>query len=181
MPTNFLWQSGTSNDGLLASALSLQTTELNSLTTGSYAVSSVGGASGVFTNSDTAQAIYGRMFLTLGAVASALSAGANIAGWFLHSYDGTNFGGSSGVVPLAPRISSFHFPPQRLLLDGFMRPLVWLSYRRLNLRWACKITPGKPSHRLETSSALHRLRNNTNAAFSSFLSFRVSCGACAGL
>jgi hypothetical protein len=103
MPTNFLWNAGTSNNGLLASAVTLQSTELNSVTNSSIAVSSVGGAGGVFKNSDTAQAIYGEIFLTLGAIASALAAGACVAGWFIESFDGgTTFEQSSAAESRAP-------------------------------------------------------------------------------
>ena len=88
MVSNFLWNAGTSNNGLLASALSLLTTEMNSLATAGTALSSVGGSSGVFTNSNTGQGMVGDVFLTLGAIGTALSAGANLAGWFLTSPDG---------------------------------------------------------------------------------------------
>lgn len=88
MPTNFLWDAGTSNNGLLTSAITLLSTELNSLATTDTVTSSVGGSSGVFTNSNTAQAMWADIFLTLGAVGTALSAGATVAGWFLTSPDG---------------------------------------------------------------------------------------------
>jgi hypothetical protein len=92
MPTDFLYAAGTSNSGLLGSVLTLQSTELNSLASGSLIVSSVGGASGKFTNNDTAQGIFADLFLTLGAIGTALSAGANVAGWFLDSPDsGTTY------------------------------------------------------------------------------------------
>jgi hypothetical protein len=101
--SNFLWNPGTSNNGLTTTAFSLQTTELNSLTTGSYVVSSVNGSSGVFSNTSGAQAIWSEFFLTLGAIGTALSAGANIAGWFLKSYDGgTTFEQTSSSPPRAP-------------------------------------------------------------------------------
>ena len=88
MTANFLWYPGTSNNGLLVSALTLMTTELNSLASGNSASSSVGGSSGVFTNSNTAQGMVGEIYLTLGAIGSACAAGANAAGWFLVSPDG---------------------------------------------------------------------------------------------
>lgn len=109
MTTNFLWAPGTSNNGLLATALSLMTTELNTLASGSAAVSSVGGASGVFTNLDTAQAILADMFITLGAIGSALSAGAAIYGWFLQSYDGGTTYETSGAALTSGRPPDFIF------------------------------------------------------------------------
>ena len=86
MPTNFLYTPGTSNSGLLTSVVTLQTTELNALASGALIISSVGGTSGLFTNSNTGQAIWGELYLTLGAV-TAMSAGANLAGWWLASPD----------------------------------------------------------------------------------------------
>lgn len=104
MATNFLWNPGTSNVGVTTTAdvLMADTSELASLTTGSYVVSSVSGASGVFTNADNAQAIWAQLFLTLGSIGSALSAGANIAGWFLRSYDGTTYEQGTVAPPRAP-------------------------------------------------------------------------------
>lgn len=88
MATNFLWYTGSSaNTGLLGAAISLQTTEMNSLASGSTAVSTVGGVSGAFTNSFTFQGMIGEVYLTLGTIGSAMAAGANLAGWFLASPD----------------------------------------------------------------------------------------------
>jgi hypothetical protein len=89
--TQFLWGPGTSNNGLLTSAISLLTTEMNALANTNTALSSVGGSSGVFTNSNTAQGMIGRCFLTLGAIASALSAGAVASIWWIPSYNGSTF------------------------------------------------------------------------------------------
>lgn len=100
--TNFLWNPGTSNSGLTIAAASVLTTELNSLTTTSYAVSSVGGASGKFDNTNWGQAIWADVFVTLGAIGTALSVGANLSGWFLTSYDGTNYEQQSVAPPRAP-------------------------------------------------------------------------------
>lgn len=103
MATNFLWGAGTSSSGLLASAFNLLSTELNSLANGSLIVSSVGGSSGKFTNSDTAQAIWGEMFATFGAIGSAVAAGGNVAGWFLTSPDsGSTFESTTVAAPRAP-------------------------------------------------------------------------------
>jgi len=104
MVANFLWLPGTSNSGLTAAAKTLlaDTSEMASLTNTSYVVSSVSGASGVFTNADTNQAIWAQLFLTLGAIGSALSASANISGWFLRSYDGTTFEQASVAPPRSP-------------------------------------------------------------------------------
>ncbi len=86
--TPFLWGAGASNNGLLQSALTLLSTEMNSLANAGTALSSVGGSSGLFSNSDTGQATQGDVYLTLGAISSALVAGAVVSGWFLPSPDG---------------------------------------------------------------------------------------------
>lgn len=108
--TNFIWYPGTSNSGLLTTVKTLlaDTSELASLTDTSLIVSSVSGSSGKFTNSDTGQAVWGDLFLTLGAIGSALSAGANIAGWFLVSPDSGTTYESLTVAP--PRPPDFIIP-----------------------------------------------------------------------
>jgi hypothetical protein len=108
MTTPFLWGLGTSNNGLLVSLLTLQSTELNSLTDTSISLSSVGGSSGKFTNSDTGGAIWGEMFLTLGAISSALNPGANVAGWFIKSSDSGSTFEKSSIIP--PRPPDFIIP-----------------------------------------------------------------------
>lgn len=104
---NALYAPGTSNSGLLTSAISLQTTELNALANASVIVSSVGGTSGLFTNSNTGQAKVGEIFFTLGTVTT-MSAGANLAGWFLQSPDSGTTLESLTVVP--PRPPDFIVP-----------------------------------------------------------------------
>lgn len=103
MATNFLWAAGT--NGLIASAFNAMTTEIESLTNGSVIISSVGGASGVFSSTQTGQALECEIMLSLGnpGVASALTAGACITGWFLKSLDGgTTFETTTVVPPRAP-------------------------------------------------------------------------------
>lgn len=102
--TPFLWQPGTSNGGLSAPALTLMTTELNSLASGSVAVSSIGGASGVFSNANTGQVIWSPMVLTLGATAGAFQTGGNLSCWFLQSVDGVTFESISAAPPRAPDV-----------------------------------------------------------------------------
>jgi hypothetical protein len=100
--TPFLWQQGASSTGLSAPALTLLTTELNSLSSGSVAVSSAGGTSGVFTNANTGQVIWSPMVLTLGSTVGAFQTGGNLSCWFLQSLDGTTFENNSAAPPRAP-------------------------------------------------------------------------------
>lgn len=110
MPTNFLWNAGTSNNGQLVAPFNLLTTEIESLTNGSVAVSSVGGSSGVFNNSTTGQGMLAQIQLSLGnpGVSTALSAGACLSGWFLESLDGGTTFESATVAP--PRPPDFIIP-----------------------------------------------------------------------
>ena len=102
MATNFLWNTGTSNDGLITSTLTLVSTELNSLTSGSYVASSVGGSSGVFTNSNTAAAMWGVPSFTFGGTITPASP-LNISCWFAESVDGgTTYEDASNLLARSP-------------------------------------------------------------------------------
>lgn len=100
--TNFLWAPGTSNNGEIGSVLTLLSTEMNSLASGSVAASTVGGTSGVFSNSDTSQAIWAEVFANLGTAGGACAAGGNISGWFLSSSNGSTFEPTSAAPARAP-------------------------------------------------------------------------------
>lgn len=119
----FLWGSGASNNGLITSALTLMTTELNSLAFSSGVVSSANGLStnGVFNNTLTGQAILGDVsFLAGGAFTP--TAGANISGWFIKSRDGgTTYEYSSATPPRAP---------------DFIIPLVVAAYSTSQQAWS---------------------------------------------
>jgi hypothetical protein len=85
MPTNFLEAAGTS--GFIATPFNLLSTELNALATVNSATSSVGGTSGVFSQTNYANAIWSEVYLTLGGSFTPV-APAYLAGWFLFSPDG---------------------------------------------------------------------------------------------
>lgn len=104
---NALYATGASNSGLLTAAVSLQTTELNALANAALIISSVGGASGKFTNNDTGQAKVGEIFFFLGTVTT-MSAGGSLSGWFLQSPDSGTTLESLTVVP--PRPPDFIVP-----------------------------------------------------------------------
>ena len=110
MSSNFLWNPGSGNNGLLATAVSLMTTELESLTNGSTVVSSVNGSSGVFNTSNTAQAMLALIFFSVGnpSLGGTPSAGGGLLGWFLESLDGGTTFEYSGTTP--SRVADFTIP-----------------------------------------------------------------------
>ena len=98
MATNFLLAAGTS--GFIATPFSLLTTELNALASAGVATSSVGGSSGVFSQTNTGQAPFGRVWFKFGAaLGAAASANATLAIWFLTSSDGGTTFESQTVSP----------------------------------------------------------------------------------
>lgn len=113
--TPFLWEPGPSNSGLYAPAVTLMSTELGSLASGTVAVSTVGGTAGVFSNVNSAQVIWAPMILTLGSTAGAVNTGGNISCWFLQTIDGTTFESSAAAPPRAPDVV---FPLPAAVLSG---------------------------------------------------------------
>jgi hypothetical protein len=111
----FLWEPGSSNNGLYAATLTLLSTELNSLASSSVIVSSVGGTSGLFTNSNTHQVVWARGVLTLGSTAGGISTGGNLACWWLESVDGSTFESATAAPPRAPDVV---FPLPAATLSG---------------------------------------------------------------
>lgn len=111
MAQTFLQDAGT--NGFIATPFNLLSTELNALTNGSSATSSVGGSSGVFSQSNIANAIKGMIYAEVGG-AFTPTAGAALYGWFLRSPDGgTSFEktttSSTTIAPL-PRAPDFVIP-----------------------------------------------------------------------
>ena len=102
MATNFLLAAGT--NGFLATPFNLQSTELNALTNGSSATSS-----SAFTQTNTANAIWGEIAFTAGGAVTP-TAGGYIAGWFLYSPDGgTTYETTASNTDL-PRSPDFIIP-----------------------------------------------------------------------
>lgn len=112
--TDFLLDPGTS--GFIITPFNLQTTELNSLASGSAATSSAGGggANGKYSQTDFANAIETEVwFISGGSITP--TAGACISGWWLKSTDGgTTFESllstPSTTVPALPRGPDFIIP-----------------------------------------------------------------------
>lgn len=113
MPTNFLDAAGTS--GFIATPFNLLSTELNSLANGGAALSSVGGTSGVFSQTNWANAVWtAAWFKAGGAFGGSPVVGGFLALWFLKSTDGgTTFektATASTTVPPVPRAADITFP-----------------------------------------------------------------------
>lgn len=126
MASNFLLQAGTS--GFLATPFNLQSTELNALASGSAAVSSVGGTSGVFSQTNTINAIFGSVYFTAGGSFTP-TAGGFLAGWFLLSTDGgTTF--ETVVATPSTTVLAIPRPPD------FVIPLSAAAYASGNIAWA---------------------------------------------
>ena len=133
--TNFLEAAGT--NGFIATPFNLQSTELNALGSGTCATSSVGGTSGVFSQSNNANAIWGSIFFSSGGTFTPAAAQA-IEGWFLLSSDGgTTFETqtatcSTTVAPLA-RAPDFVIPLSAAAYAS--GNLAWISGRFAQLPW----------------------------------------------
>ena len=117
----FLWDSGTTNNGLLASYLTLMTTELNALASAAVIVSSAGGlaTNGIFNSTLTGRSMLADIYLTLASAVTTVGAGANVSGWFMTSPDaGTTF---EQVALAPPRNPDFIIPtPVGLLVTPFV-------------------------------------------------------------
>jgi len=88
MATNFLQAAG--SHGFIVTPVTIMTTELNTLANGSCAASSVGGTSGVFTQTNFGQAIWAELeFIAGGAFTP--TAGGFLALWWLFSEAGSTF------------------------------------------------------------------------------------------
>jgi hypothetical protein len=103
-PLPFLWDDTNATSGLAITAVSVLTTELESVTNTSVAGSTVGGSSGVFLNTYFAQAIWADIFYAVGnpGYTGTLSTGANLACWFLTSPDGGTTFENTAVAPARP-------------------------------------------------------------------------------
>ena len=87
-----------------SASINLMTTELNTLTNGSNAISSVGGTSGVFNNVVGTTNLdgnpYAKVELFLAAYSGTPSTGGSVYVWFLFDVDGTDYeNGGASVTP----------------------------------------------------------------------------------
>ena len=128
MATNFLNAAGT--NGFIQASFNLLTTELNALGSGSAATSSVGGSSGVFTQSNYSNAIWTGIQFNSGGSFTPV-AGQVLLGWFLLSMDGGStfealISTPSTTVPALGRPADFVIP----LYEG---GAAWASGNKRNL------------------------------------------------
>jgi hypothetical protein len=98
--TDFLWDSGGSNTGLVGSSFSLMTTEMNSLASAAGAVSSVGGTSGLFNQTNYSSAMLCGIYLTFGASFTPGTGSPDFLGWFL--FNGTEVAVANTDLPRNP-------------------------------------------------------------------------------
>jgi hypothetical protein len=90
MATNFLQAAG--SHGFIVTPVTVMTTELNTLANNTNAISSVGGTSGVFTQTNFGNAIWAEIeFIAGGAMSGSPAAGGYLAGWWLFSEAGATF------------------------------------------------------------------------------------------
>jgi hypothetical protein len=99
MATNFLYAPGT-HGFIVAPPVTVMTTELNTLANGNSAVSSVGGTSGVFTQTTFGNCVWAEIELVAGG-AFTPGAGGYIAGWWLFSEAGATFEKTVSNIDLA--------------------------------------------------------------------------------
>ena len=107
MPTNFLLAPGT--NGFIATPFNLVSTELNALASTETIVSSVGGASGVFDQDNTASAMFGSIWFICGGALNP-TAGGLLRGWFLRSTDGGTTFERAVADTAQPRAPDFVIP-----------------------------------------------------------------------
>lgn len=107
--TDFLYNPGT--NGFTSTPYNLLSSELNSLANNTIVTSSVGGTSGVFSQTNTGNAMLGAIYFVAGG-AFTPTQGGYLLGWFSRSPDGgTNFEKSLAAVGLA-RSPDFIIPLQ---------------------------------------------------------------------
>jgi hypothetical protein len=125
MPTDFLYKTGT--NGFLTAPINLFSTELNALASGAAATSSVGGTSGVFSQSSLGSGIWGSLYFTAGG-AFTPTAGGYLAGWFLLSTDG----GTTFEAAISTPSTSV---PALSRAPDFVIPLDNVAHASGNIRW----------------------------------------------
>ena len=159
MSTTFLWNAGTSNNGLLVSpALSLMTnTELASLASTDTVVSSTTGpgSNGIINNSVTGQGLLGEVWLKLGAITGPLVAGAlpvRLVVDLARRWDDIRSAGQQHRAAAVPPTSSSPCRPGRLRARHRSRRRgELLLFSRFRSRSTCRTTLASPPRRAATA------------------------------
>lgn len=107
MSADFLLDPAT--NGFIVSPFNLMSTELNGLSSANSAVSTAGGSSGVFTQTNFANAQKCFVFFEAGGTFTP-TAGGNIAGWWLMSEDGGSHFEKTVTNTSLPRPPDFMIP-----------------------------------------------------------------------
>jgi hypothetical protein len=131
MATNFLLTAGTT--GFIATPFNLQSSQLNSLGNGNTAISSVGGTSGVFNQTNIANAMMGEIWFQAGG-AFTPTAGGSLWGWFIPSDDGGAHFEKLVANTAPPRSPDFIIP---LFTSAYAAgDRQWCQGRYVMLEWA---------------------------------------------
>jgi hypothetical protein len=125
MPTNFLEASGT--NGFVSAPINLLSTEINTLGSGSAAISSVGGSSGVFDQSSFGNCPWLSIYFTSGGAFTPV-VGQCLYGWFLLSPDGGASFETEVATPSTTVLALSRNP-------DFIIPLDNAAYATGNIRW----------------------------------------------
>ena len=123
-------QAAPGTNGFTVTPFNVLTTELNALANAGVATSSVNGTSGVFSQTNTGNALFGRCWLKLGAALGGVAvSGANVSVWFLASTDGGTTFESQTVSP-PPRAPDIIIP---LGASAYGANAILMSPARVNL------------------------------------------------
>jgi hypothetical protein len=126
MATNFLNSAG--SNGFISAPINLMSTELNALGSGAAATSSVGGASGVFSQTNFSSAAWLSIYFTAGGAFTPV-VGQCLYGWFLKSPDGGSTFESAIATPSTTVLALPRSP-------DFIIPLDNVAFASGNIKWA---------------------------------------------
>jgi hypothetical protein len=125
MATNFLEAAGT--NGFVAAPANLLSTEINTLGSGSAAISSVGGTSGVFSQSSFSNCPWLSIYFVSGGAFTPV-VGQCLYGWFVLSTDGGTTFETQVATPSTTVLALSRNP-------DFIIPLDNAAYASGNIRW----------------------------------------------
>lgn len=135
MTANFLEAGG--NVGVIQAFFNLMTTELGNVGGGSAVTSSVGGQSGVFNQSNYANAVWTPIYFKFGGNVTP-AVGGFLAGWFLRSTDGgvtfeTAVSTPGNTVMALPRSPDFIIPASNAAYAN--NNIIWVQNGYVKIPW----------------------------------------------